>query len=167
VLLGGVDDPVDTRIATDCGVSGIDQDHFEVFVESVLGDPVAVENSQVATSLANTAFSESSQVSLGLDSHHTLVAGFAVHNTLLDGFLAVTTSHSHSVDDVALFGLVSETTSLVRSGRTRCSVNDGQLSVFPSADTEQEACQEGYCLRQTRQPGSHGNQAQAKLASSR
>lgn len=57
----------------------------------------------------------------------------------MDGFLAASTTNADSVDDKALLGLVSETTSLVRARRTRRTVDNVQLTVLPAADTKQEA----------------------------
>jgi hypothetical protein len=42
--------------------------------------------------------------------------------------LATTTSHTDTVDNVSLLGLVSETAGLVRAGRTGCAVDDIELA---------------------------------------
>ena len=42
VLVDGVDDPVDARIAANGGVLGINEDHFEVLVGAVLVNPIRV-----------------------------------------------------------------------------------------------------------------------------
>lgn len=51
-----------------------------------------------------------------------------VGGTLGHRSLATTTSDADTVDDIALFGLVSQATSLVGSRRARSAVDDIQLS---------------------------------------
>ena len=58
-------------------------------------------------------------------------AGMA--RTLGDGLLAVTTADADAVDNVALLGLVAETTSLVGARGTRGTVDNVQLTVLPAA----------------------------------
>ena len=48
-------------------------------------------------------------------------------------FLAVTPPDTNTVDNVALLGLISKTTSLVRARGTRSPVNDVQLAILPAA----------------------------------
>ena len=50
--------------------------------------------------------------------------------TLGSRALATTTSDADSVDDIALLGLVTQTTSLVGTRRTRGAVDDVQLTVL-------------------------------------
>ena len=57
-------------------------------------------------------------------------AGIA--RTLGDGLLAVTTAAANAIDNVALLGLVAETTSLVGARGTRSTVDYVQLTVFPA-----------------------------------
>ena len=52
--------------------------------------------------------------------------------TLGDVLLAVTPAHTDTVDNVALLGLVAETTSLVGARGTRSTVDNVQLTVFPA-----------------------------------
>ena len=77
VLVDGVDDPVDARIAADGLVLGIDEDHFEVFVGGVLVDPVGVENTQVGAATSDTLLSSRLERSLVLELVHTLVGRLA------------------------------------------------------------------------------------------
>lgn len=51
-----------------------------------------------------------------------------VSGTLGGRALATTTADADTVDDIALLGLVSETASLVQTGRTRGTVDDVQLT---------------------------------------
>ena len=55
-----------------------------------------------------------------------------------DVFLAVATADADAVDNVALLGLVAETTSLVGARGTRSTVDNVQLTVFPATNAEQE-----------------------------
>jgi hypothetical protein len=68
----------------------------------------------------------------------TLSNGFTVSSTLWRGPLPVSSSDSNSVDEVALLGLVPQSPGLVRSGRTRSSVNDSELTVLPASDSRDE-----------------------------
>jgi hypothetical protein len=54
VLVDGLDDPVDTGIAADGLVLGVDEDDFVVLVGRVLVDPVRVEDAQVGAAAADT-----------------------------------------------------------------------------------------------------------------
>jgi hypothetical protein len=53
--------------------------------------------------------------------------------TLRNGLFAVTPANTDSVDEIALLGLVSQTTSLVRTRRAGCTVYNVQLTVFPAS----------------------------------
>jgi len=128
VLVNRVDDPVDPSITTDGLVLGVNENDFEVLVGRVLVDPVRVEDAEICAATTDSFFGGGAEGSLVLELVHTLVGGFAVSSTLWHGLLATTSSDTDSVDDIALFGLVSQTTSLVWSLRTRSAVDDGQLS---------------------------------------
>ena len=68
----------------------------------------------------------------------TLSDGFTVGGTLRGWPLPVSSSNSNSVDEVALLGLVPQSPGLVRSGRTRSSVDDSELTVLPASDSRDE-----------------------------
>ena len=69
--------------------------------------------------------------SVGLQLVDTLVDGLTVDDTLGDGSLAATSSDSDSVDHVALLGLVSELSGLVRAAGSVDLVDHGELSILP------------------------------------
>jgi len=69
--------------------------------------------------------------SVGLELVDTLVNGLSVNNTLGNGSLAATSSDSDSVDNIALFALVSELSGLIGTRRSVDLVNNGELSVLP------------------------------------
>lgn len=139
VLVNGVDDPVDSGIPSDGLVLGVDQDDLIVLVGSILVDPVRVQNSQVGTSSSNSLLSSSSQRSLVLELRNTHVSGLTVGSTLGHRSLSATSSHSDSVDNVSLLGLVTKLSSLVRSRRSGSSVDSMELSVFPASNSQKES----------------------------
>lgn len=63
----------------------------------------------------------------------TLADGFAVGSTLGDLLFAVTPADTDTVDDIALLGLVAETTSPVGARGTGSTVDNIQLAVLPAA----------------------------------
>jgi len=113
VLVNRLDDPVDSGVATDGLVLGVNEDDLKVLVSSILVDPVRVQHSQVGTSSSNTLLGSGAERPLVLELVDTLVGRLSVGGTLRDGLLSVSTADTDTVDNVALLGLVSETTSLV------------------------------------------------------
>tara|TARA_R110002003_G_scaffold1926_8_gene23759 strand:+ start:6940 stop:7392 length:453 start_codon:yes stop_codon:yes gene_type:complete len=77
VLVDGLDDPVDTGIAADGLVLGVDEDDFVVLVGRVLVDPVRVEDAQVGAAAADTLLGGGLEGSLVLELVDTLVGGLA------------------------------------------------------------------------------------------
>ena len=126
-------DPVDTRITTNSLVLRINSDHFKVLVNTILVDPVGVEDSQVAALAANTFLSSGTERTLVLEVVDTLTNRLTVSGTLGDRLLAVTTSDTDTVNNVTLLGLVSETVGLVQTRRTRSTVDHVELTVFPAS----------------------------------
>ena len=95
-------------------------------------------HSQVSTPLADTLLGGRPESSLELQVVDTLSDGFTVGGTLRGWPLPVSSSNSNSVDEVALLGLVPQSPGLVRSGRARSSVDDGELSVLPASNSGDE-----------------------------
>ena len=62
VFLVGLGNPADVWVVSDCLMGGINDNNFVVFVGSILGNPVAVENSQSAQSSTNTLLSLGSKI---------------------------------------------------------------------------------------------------------
>ena len=54
VLVDGVDDPVHTGVLADGLVGRVDKNDLKVLVAGVLGDPVAVENTESTALASNT-----------------------------------------------------------------------------------------------------------------
>jgi len=128
VLVNWLDDPVDAGISADSLVLRVNEDDFVVLVGRVLVDPVGVEDSEVGATTTDTLFSGGLEGSLVLELVDTLVGGFTISSTLWRWSLATTTSDTDTVDHISLLGLVTQTTGLVWSGRSRCAVDDMQLS---------------------------------------
>jgi hypothetical protein len=146
VLLGVVDDPVDSRVVSDGGMGWVNKDDFEPFVNGVLANPVRVQNSKRTALTSNSLFGKRSQVSDKLLLSDTGVLGLTVVDTLGNTLLAVTSLHSNSVDNIPLLGLVSKSVGLIRSRWLASSVDSWQLSVLPGADSEDESHHVGLLL---------------------
>ena len=135
VLVNGVGDPVDARVAADRLVLRVDTDDLKVLVHTVLVHPVRVEDTQVRSLAANALLSEGAERALGLEVVHTLAHRLTVGGTLRNRLLAVTAADTHTVDHVALLGLVAKAASLVRARRARGAVDHVQLTVLPAASS--------------------------------
>ena len=59
-------------------------------------------------------------------------------DTFGDLLLATTSSDSHSIDDVSLFGAEAETSGLLWSCGTRTPMDNIELSVLPAAEAQQK-----------------------------
>lgn len=75
--MNGVGDPVDTGIAADGLVLGVNEDDFEVLVGGVLVDPVGVQDTQVGATAADTLLSGSTEGTLVLELVDSHVGGLA------------------------------------------------------------------------------------------
>jgi len=113
VLVDGVDDPANARIAADGLVLRVDENDLEVLVGGVLVNPVRVENTQVGATTSDTLLSSRLEGSLVLELVHTLVGRLAVCSTLWYRPLATSTTDTDTVDDIALLGLVTQTACLI------------------------------------------------------
>ena len=137
-LVLGATDPVDPGISPDGRGRGVHHDHFIVFVGSVLGHPVRVEHAQGSDSSPDGFFCAGFEVLLHFEASHSCSHGLAVANALFDRSLASASSHPGSVNHESLFLAVAQSTGAFDSGRTRHSVDRGQLSVLPSSQTQDE-----------------------------
>lgn len=77
VLVDGVDDPVDARVAADGGVLGVDKDDLVVLVGRVLVDPVRVQDAQVGAPAADTLLGGGLEGAAVLELVDTLVGGLS------------------------------------------------------------------------------------------
>ncbi len=139
VLVGGLGDPVNSRVVTDGSVVGVNHDDFEPLVDRVLTNPVRVQHAQRTALATGSLLGDGSKVSNKLLLSDTGVLGLTVVDTLGDSLLSVTSLHADSVDDITLLGLVSQTVSLVGARRLAGSVDGGQLSVLPGSESENKS----------------------------
>jgi len=114
-LVDGVADPVDSGISADGLVGRVDEDDFEVLVNSVFVDPVRVKHPKSTTSPRYTLLCNTSQASLEFQLVYTMVCGFTESSTLCNLLLPSSTSNSNSVYDVSLLGFVTESSCFVGS----------------------------------------------------
>jgi len=141
VLLVGLGNPVDSGVVSDAVVVGVNANDLVVFVGSVLSNPIAVQDSQAAESSTDSLFSLGAEVSGGLELVDTDGSRLSRDDTFGDGSFATSSSDSASVDDIAFFGLEAELSGLVGARGVVDSADDGQLSVLPGADSEDEVHQ--------------------------
>lgn len=138
VLVYRISNPVNASITANSLVLRVDENDLKVFVGRVLVNPIRVQDTQIRATTAYTVLSRGTNLALIFKLVHTLVSGLTVSCTLVSMALAATTANADTVDHVALLGLVTKTTCLVRAGRMRCPVDNIQLTVFPAADALQE-----------------------------
>jgi hypothetical protein len=117
----------------------VNKDNLEVLVGRILVNPVGVQDSQVSGTTTNTLLGGSTQGLLVLQLRNTLIGWLTVSSTLWNWSLSVTSSNSDTVDDETLFGLVTETSSLVWTRWSGGTVDNVLLTVFPDSDSEQES----------------------------
>lgn len=116
----------------------VDENDFIVFVDTILVDPVGVQDTKVTAASANTLFSSRAKATLVLQVVDTLPDGLAVGSTLRHRLLAVTTTDTNAVDDKALLGLVAKAARLVGARWAGGTVDDVQLAVFPATNAQQK-----------------------------
>jgi hypothetical protein len=95
-------------------------------------------HSQISTPPTNSLLGSSLQSPLELQVVDTLPDGFTISSTLGCWLLSVSSPDSDSVDEITLLGLVAQSPSLVGSGRSGCTVDNGQLSVLPTSNSRDE-----------------------------
>jgi hypothetical protein len=126
------------------------ENNLVVLVDTILVDPVRVQDPQVPAPLANTLLCCAPETALELQVVDTLANGFAISGTCVmqriecgisprwikltlgHRFFAVTPPDTDTVDNVALLRFVAKTTGLVRTGRTGRAMDNIQLPVFPT-----------------------------------
>ena len=134
MLVYRVDNPVDTGVVSDGGVVGINQDNLVILVSRILVDPVTVEYPQVGTCSAGTLLCYTAQVAHKFKLGDTLVLGLTVHDTLVIGSLATTTTDGATIDNITLLCLVAQLVCLVGTSRTSNFLHFLALAIFPGAE---------------------------------
>ncbi len=146
MLVHRVDNPADTGVVSDGGVVGINHDDLVILVGSILVHPVTVEYPQVGTCPASTLLCHTAQVAHKLKLGDTLVLGLTVHDTLVVGSLAATTTNSATIDNITLLGLVTQLVCLLRTSRAGNFLHLLALAIFPGTEMREE--REGnVCMR--------------------
>nr|GMC65774.1 limonene cyclase like protein [Ipomoea batatas] len=106
-----VTQPVDPRVVADCSVGRINQYYLIVLgsrrnrrkrLGTNLVNPVRVQNPETTEFPASALLSNRAFAPLKFQLSHTLVCGLAINNTLGNGTLSTPTSHTNSIDDIAL-----------------------------------------------------------------
>jgi hypothetical protein len=138
MLHHGGGDPVDSRITTDGLVLWVDQDHLEVLVRGILGDPVGVKHTERTALSSDTFFGLGPEGTAKLKLSDTGNTWFTVGDTLGDRSLTASTLDTDSVDHVALLGLVTETSGFVWTSWSGRPVDGRELTKLPGSDTKQE-----------------------------
>lgn len=72
---------VNNKAITYSLVAWVYQDNFEVFVDTILVNPVGIQDTQITTATADTFFSSALQAALVLEMVNTLTDGFTVGST--------------------------------------------------------------------------------------
>lgn len=85
----------------------IDTNDFKVFVNTILVDPVRVQDSQVGTLSSDSLFSGGSQRPLVFEVVDTMMDRLSESGTLGDWLFTVTTTDTDTVDEETLLGLVT------------------------------------------------------------
>ena len=132
-------DPVDSWVVSDGIVSGINENDFVIFVDTILTNPIAVQDSQSTESSTDSFFSLRSKVSGWLELVDTDGSGLTANDTSVYWSLSTSSSDSNSVDNIAVFGFVAEFSSLVGSSGMVNSSDDWKLSVLPGSDSHEES----------------------------
>ena len=122
-------------MGTNSLVLRVDEYNLVVLVDTVLVNPVRVEDTKVTASATNTLFSYGTKTTLELEVVNTLADGFTVGSTLGDGLFPVTAANTNTVDDISLLSLVAKTASLVGTRGAGGTVDNVELAVFPASDT--------------------------------
>jgi hypothetical protein len=132
-------------------VLGIHKDDLEIFVRSILINPIRIQNAQIGTLSSHSLLCRRLQTLLVLELIDTLIRGFPVRGSLPsqkiivevgdlgDRAFAAPTTDTDAVDDKALLCFVAQATCLVGAGGSCCAVDDVELAVFPAAHAEEEA----------------------------
>jgi len=138
VLVHRFHNPLNSGVASYCGVTGVHADNLVVLVRSVLVDPVRVEHAQATHAATHTLLRHAAQVAHKLKLGNTMVLGFPVNYALGDRSFTTPTAHRHTKHAKPLLGLVPQRAGLVGAGGVVNTVKLGQLTVFPSSNTQQK-----------------------------
>jgi hypothetical protein len=131
--------PVDSGILADGLVEGVYQDNFKKFENSILCNPVGIEDAQITTPAPHSFLGNTAKITSKLQLIHSLVGGLAIHSTLGHLSLPTTTANTSPIDYESLFGFIAQASGLIGAGGAGDTYNFGELPVFPTAHSEEEA----------------------------
>ena len=117
----------------------IHKNHLVILICSILINPIRIQNPQICTPSPHPFLSGNPQTLLILELIDSLIRRLAVRRSLGHRAFTTTTANTHTVDHIALLGFVAEATGFVGTGRSRRTVDDVELAVFPAAHAEEEA----------------------------
>jgi hypothetical protein len=133
------DNPIDSWVLSNTVVSWVNNNNLEEFVGGILSDPVGVEDSHVGALSSYLLLSDRSVGSSLLELSNTLVDWLTSDNTSVYCSLSSSSSDSNSVDNVSLFLLESEGSSLIESRWSLDLMDDRELSILPTSDSHDES----------------------------
>merc|ERR1719305_1448399 len=139
VLVDSFTNPLNDWVTSNGLVERINKNDFKKLVGGVLANPVRVEDSQGTTLSSSTFLCNALSGTLEFQLINTMSLWFTISATFRNWAFTSSTLDSHSVDNVSLFGTVSQTTSLVWTSGSRGPVNCRELSVLPTTNSNEEA----------------------------
>ena len=135
VLVCRVADPVDLGVVADGLLLWVDADDFEPLIDTVLVDPVAIQDADVSEFLSNALLSDDTAVLDELAAEDTGGLWLTVGDSTVHWALVATTADANAVHAEAGLALVAETACLLWASGA-CEGYDALLvSVFPGAET--------------------------------
>lgn len=135
----GSSDPVDSGVVSDGIMSWVHENDLIVLVDTVLADPIAVQDSESSKSSPNSFLGLWSKISCWLELVDTDWGGLSADNTPVHWSLSASSSDPNSVDNEAILGLIAEFSGLVGSGGVINTGDDGELSVLPGPNSHKES----------------------------
>merc|ERR1712156_774988 len=107
---------------------GINHNDFVVQVCRVLTDPIRAQHTKCTGQTTCSFFGFGSSTTLEFDLVDTFTLGFTVSCSLWYWLLTSTTSQANAVDDVPLFGSVTQSSGFIGTGGSRGSMDGRQMS---------------------------------------
>jgi len=139
VFVNRITNPIDFGVSSDRFMERIHTNHFKVFESRVLSHPIRAQNAEsFGHSSADPLFGDRLMVAAGLQFIDAMILGLTISGTFGHLLLAPTSSYAYSIDDKSLFGSEAESSGLLWSCGSRTSVDNIELSVLPTPQTQQK-----------------------------
>ncbi len=139
-------DPVDSWIVSDGLVGWVNENDLEELKSGILSNPVGVEDSETWEFSSDFLLGNALVVFDIFESDDSNGFELSAHNSLWGRSFSVSSSDLDPVNDVALFGLVSESSGSLNSAGFGTSVDGSHLSVLPGSHSENELHDSGLFL---------------------